>query len=159
MRSLQFIPPRGAGCLLVAMAALAGTGCRIVDQRTFAGTALAPTADQLASDRLAAEVRSTPAPPLASVRFDRLDADWQPPLLDAVRGALARQPDAQFDLVTPVPTQASLDAQDRALTSGAADLQQVADALLADGVAADHLHLGSRGDPGQPVREVRVYLR
>ena len=142
------------GAWAAALAALvASAGCRLVDQRTFAGTVLAPSGAQLAAGDQAAAL------PLVSIRFDRLDIDWQPPLLDATRGALARQPDAQFDLVTPVPVQASLDLQDRALTSGVADMQQVADVLLADGVAADHVHLGSRGDPGQPVREVRVYVR
>ena len=142
----------------MALAALlSAPGCRLVDQRTFAGTALAPAASQLAAKDYAAQAL-TPLP-LTSVRFDRLDQDWQPTVLEAVRGVLAHQPDAQFDLVTPVPTNATLDLQDRALTSGAADSQQVADVLLADGVAPDHVHLGSRGDPGQPVREVRVYVR
>ena len=139
--------------IVTLVALLAGAGCRIVDQRTFAGTALAPATTQLTADQAAT------AAPLVAVRFDQLDADWQPPLLDAVRGVLARRPDAQFDLVTPVPLQASLETQDRALAMGAADAQRVADVLLGDGVAADHVHLDSRGDPGQPLREVRVYVR
>lgn len=154
----MILHPRAAAfALSVVVAVLATTGCRLIDQRTFAGAGVAPTAAQLAANDYAAS--ALPALPLTSVRFDRLDGDWQPALLDAVRGVLARRPDAQFDLVTPFPTQATLDLQDRALTSGAADSQQVANALLADGVAADHVHLGSRGDPGQPAREVRVYVR
>ncbi len=147
--------PSLAAASLAAL--LATTGCRLVDQRTFAGVPVAPTPAQLTAPGYAAA--ALPPLPLASVRFDRLGDDWQPAVLDAVRGVLAQRPDAQFDLVTPLPAQASLDSQDRALTFGAADSQQVADALLADGVAADHVHLGSRSDPGQPVREVRVYVR
>lgn len=146
-----------AGAAVVAL--LAAPGCHLVDQRTFAGAAVAPNAAQLAANQQAAA-----ALPLASVRLDRvgdglLHEDWRPALLDAVRGVLGQRPDAQFDVVTPLPMQASLDLQDRALTSGAADSQQVADVILADGVAADHVHLGTRGDPGQPTREVRVYVR
>ena len=148
LRSLMLV----AGSLVL----LATAGCKLIDQRTFAGNGQAPARAQLAGGDYAAG--ALPPLPLLIVRFDRLDSDWEPMLLDTVHGVLAHRPNARIDLVTPIPTSASLDLQDRAIRSGAQDAEEVAGVLLADGIPGDQIHLASRGDPGQPVREVRLYV-
>jgi hypothetical protein len=145
--------PRSA--LAITLTILAG--CRLIDQRTFEQAGLYPGAAQLRAGDYAA--RALPPPPLAVVRFGGAAADWQAGLIDAANDALTRKPDVEFDLVTPIPGSASLAAQDAALKTGAQDAAAVAIALESDEVSPDQIHIGSRSDPGNPPREVEVYVR
>ncbi len=139
--------------LLIAVLA----GCRLVDQRTFKGTGLYPGAAQLARADYAE--RALPPPPLATIRFGTPDNDWQDTVVAASRDARERKADVTFDLVAPFPSLASLAAQDAAQKTGARDAAAVAAVLQGDGVSADQIRIGARGDPGQPPREVEVYVR
>ncbi len=141
------------GLLLVATLA----GCQLVDQRTFERAGLYPGAAQLARADYAQ--RALPPPPLAIVRFGSATQDWQDGLVEASRTARARKADVDFDLVTPIPASAGLAAQDAAQRIGAQDAATVAAVLEGDGVSADQIRIGSRGDPGRPPREVEVYVR
>lgn len=131
-------------------------GCELVDQRTvarwFGGKAEAPTQADLAAAEL-------PALPLVTVRFDDPDTDYTPVLAQAAERALALKSSAVFEVVTPVPSAAGHDEQGAFVRRGADDARAVADALATAGVPPDQLRLGLRGDPGHPVREVRVYVR
>jgi hypothetical protein len=131
-------------------------GCELVDQRTVSrwlgGHATAPEAAALSDADL-------PPLPLVTVRFDEPDADYTQALSDAAEAALARKPDAVFEVVTPVPTAAPQAEQDRFVRVGGTDAGQVADALATAGVPPEQIRLGVRGDPGNPPREVRVYVR
>ncbi len=93
------------------------------------------------------------------IRFDQLDNDYAPALADAVEAARARKSDVEFDVVTPIPTAAPQEEQDRFARQGAEDAQAVVNALGLDGVTPDRVHLGYQGDPGSPPREVLVYVR
>ncbi len=124
---------------------------KLIDQQTFE-RAPKPGATDIARAAL-------PALPLAVIRFDQPDQDYTQALADAVDAATSRRPDVAFDVLTPVPTAAAPDVQARYTSQGAAVAQDVANALAADGVAPDHVHIGYRGDPGSPPREVRVYVR
>jgi hypothetical protein len=143
----KITPTRTLLAVLVACA-----GCRLIDQRRFEPAAAAPEAAQLQRPVL-------PALPLVTIPFDQPDLDWRTPLLAAVLAAQSRKPDVVFDVVAPIPVAASDAAQDKAAAQGAEDARTVADAMQYDGVPADHVHLGYRGDPGQPPREVLVYAR
>ena len=140
--------------MLLAMLLL---GCRLVDQRTFEQAGLYPGAAQL--QRADFALKALPPPPLATIRFGAGDTGWQPALIAASREARARKPNVVFDIVTPIPIHASLDIQDQAQKSGAKDAAAVAEVLQADGVSADQIRIGSRGDSGQPPREIEVYVR
>ena len=72
---------------------------------------------------------------------------------------MQRKPDAVFDVVTPVPTALPRAAQDEFVRQGSDDARAVAAVLATAGVPPEQLRLGLRGDPGQPAREVRVYVR
>ncbi len=132
-------------------------GCQLVDQRTFERAGLYPGASQLARADYAQ--RALPPPPLAVIRFGSADIGWQSALIAASRDARERKADVAFDVVAPIPTRASLAVQDAAQKSGAADAAAVARVLEGDGVSADQIHIGARGDPGQPPREIEVYVR
>lgn len=132
-------------------------GCRLVDQRTFEQAGLYPGAGQLKRADFA--LKALPPPPLVTIRFGNADTGWQEALIAASREARARKPDVAFDVITPIPVKASLDIQDEAQKSGAKDAAAVAAVLQGDGVSADQIRIGSRGDPGQPPREIEVYVR
>ncbi len=132
-------------------------GCRLVDQRTFERAGLYPGAAQL--HRADFALRALPPPPLVTIRFGAANTGWQEALIAASRDARARKADVTFDIVTPIPVKASLDIQDQAQKSGAKDAAAVAAVLQGDGVSADQIRIGSRGDPGQPPREIEVYVR
>lgn len=142
---------------LVLLLTIALTSCRLVDQRTFERAGLYPGAAQLARADYAQ--RALPPPPLVTIRFGNPDSDWQPVLIAAARDARARKPDVTFDVVTPIPTSAPIPVQDAAQKTGAQDAAAVAAVLQGDGVSADQIRIGSRGDPGQPPREIEVYVR
>ncbi len=146
-------PIAGRFLFVLATAMLGLPGCRMIDQRTFEARGQAPRPAQLA-----ASGQDASALPLATIRFPAPDSDWAVRVLGAVHAAQARRADVAFDLVTPVPLSASLDSQQRAVTSGAQDAQTVAAVLQGDGIDAAQIHLGSRGDPGRPAREVRIYV-
>jgi hypothetical protein len=140
------IAPLMAACLLVA-------GCELVDQRTVArwlGETPLPATETS---------RELPELPLVTIRFDQPDADYAPAVSEAAQAALARKSNAVFDIVTPVPTALPPAEQDAAALRGAADARAVADTLATQGVPPEQLRLGLVGDPGEPPREVRVYVR
>jgi hypothetical protein len=132
------------------------TGCwapdwKLIDQRSFAPVH-APEATDVARANL-------PKSALVTIRFDDLDADFRPALADAVAAAQSRKADVEFDVLTPIPTAAPQDEQEKFAQQGQQDAQEIATALAADGVSPDRVHIGFRGDPGSPAREVRVYVR
>jgi hypothetical protein len=128
-------------------------GCTLIDRRTFAGgNRVAPQSAQMAQAGL-------PQLPLVTIRFGQGESDYGPMLSDAVQAAQGRKPDVVFDIVTPVPTAAGLDVQDRFMRQGQEDAEEVATAIAYAGIPQDRIRLSFRGDPGNPAREVRVYVR
>lgn len=142
-------PNRRLPAILLAVP-LALAGCKMIDQRTFERAPEMPSQAALARPVL-------PAEPVARLQPADPGADWRATLAAAERQAIAANPDAAFDLLTPIPTDAKRTEQDRFARNGTADSQVVAKALLADGVAPARITLGFIGDAGHPVREVRLY--
>jgi hypothetical protein len=130
--------------------ALGLTGCKLVDQRTFEPAASGPAAAALTRPDL-------PPLPLVTISFATPDIDWRPTLLEAVLAAQSRKADAAFEVVTPIPTAANQDVQDKYSAQGQLDGQLVARELQNDGVPADHVSVRFQGDQGAPGREVRVF--
>jgi hypothetical protein len=138
------------------LATLLVVGCtypdfKLIDQRTFRRTPT-PSSTDVARAAL-------PPLPLVVIRYDNLDEDYGPTLARAVDAATTIKPDVAFDVLTPMPIAASPDVQARFTSQGIRDAQDVADALAADGVSPDRVHMGFRGDSGAPPREVQVYAR
>lgn len=128
---------------------LALGGCRLIDQRTFERAPQGPTPAALARPVL---------PPLPLVRLQPSnDPDWRTQLDTAVQAVLARNPDAHFDLLTPIPVKAKRDVQDGFAHAGTFDAQMVAKALEDDRIDPTHITIGFQGDAGSPTREVRLY--
>jgi hypothetical protein len=140
--------------LPIALALLLA-GCHPFDQRDVArwlgGRPAAPNQADLAETNL-------PPLPLVTVRFDQPGTDITAVLTEAAQAAMERKETVTFDVVTPLPTAAPRAVQDEFVSQGADDARMVADVLATAGVPPERLHLGLRGDPGNPVREVRVYV-
>ena len=128
-------------------------GCTLIDQRTFERAGAGPDAVDVA------RAKGLPALPLVTVRFDNPDADINPVIVQAVEAAQAIKRDVDFDVVAPIPTKATQAVQDAFARQGAIDTARVANAFGYAGVLLDHVHIGYRGDPGNPPREVLVYVR
>jgi hypothetical protein len=148
MRRYGAAQPALTGLALASMLC----GCTLIDQRTFEGKARAPDATAVAKAAL-------PPLPFVTIRMDDPDADFRPELAEAVEAAQAKKPDMEFDVVAPYPTSATAAVQEQFTRNGQADTQTVATALGYDGVSLDRVHVGFRGDPGAPPREVRIYVR
>jgi hypothetical protein len=116
----------------------------MIDQRTFATTAIAPEAS---------DVNLLPDRPLAVIRFDGQPAGFAPDLADMVAAATARKPDVQFNVVIPIAVGAIPGQRSEA------DAAIVARAIAEQQVLTERIHLGVIEEAGQPAREVRVYVR
>ncbi len=117
---------------------------KIVDQRTFGATAVAPSAP---------DVRSLPERPLAVIRFDGQSADYTPDLSDLVAAATARKPDVEFNVITPVAIGATPSARSQG------DAATVAHSLAEQEILPERIHLGVVEEAGKPAREVRIFVR
>ena len=139
--------------MLLPTLALIGTadGCTLIDQRTFEREGRAPDAAALARAQL-------PPLPLLTIRFDNPDVDIQPTVAEAVEAVQSRKADADYEVVSPIPTNATQTVQDTFARLGQQDTAAVVSALGYAGVSLDHVHVGYRGDPGSPAREVMVFV-
>jgi hypothetical protein len=148
--------------LFAPLAAIVCAGCTIpdwditkakpIDQATFAPAARGPGQAEMAAAHL-------PPLPLLTILMDESTTDWRSSLPAAVDAARSRKPEVEFDVMAPIPTASPPDVQDRAARQGEADVRDVAHALAEAGVVPDRIHPGFTGDPGNPPREVLVYVR
>lgn len=97
--------------------------------------------------------------PLVRIRYDRPAVDYADALREAVDIALARLPDAGFDVVAVAPAGAG--GEPSAEDSGAAKLhaEEVMATLLDMGLPATRLTLSSAVSDGASVNEVHLYIR
>lgn len=97
--------------------------------------------------------------PLVVIRFDRSDVKYEQALYQAASAALARRPNAAFDLVAVAsaigtPAQVALNS-DIARTNA----DKVMRSLLDMGLPADRISLSQVTDPNIQANEVHLYVR
>ncbi len=130
------------------------SGCTLLDQRSIAPAAVAPTG---------AEMAELAVPPnrvaLIRVRFDQPDPALKDTLRQAVEAARARKPDVVFDVVALLPPGRSATADRDAALQAGRDGLAVLQALRELGVPAAALSLGARVEPGASGRVVLVFVR
>ncbi|KLN62397.1 hypothetical protein WH96_02520 [Kiloniella spongiae] len=98
-------------------------------------------------------------PPLAIIRFDQPNVNYEQALFTAVSRALDRRPSSAFDLVTVAPARGN-SAQIALATSKSRKYgEDVMRSLTKLGLPASHVSLSSTSNPGAQVPEVHVYLR
>jgi hypothetical protein len=139
-----------AGMVLVA--GLSMTGCKLIDQTTFApapeATAVPVTLPRI--DRRA---------PLVTIGYDQPNPQYHEMLGYAVHAAEARSAAVQYDVFAVVPAKGAPAQQVQAAGEAQQDAVGVMKAIMALGVPAERIHLGVRSDPAIVANQVRVYVR
>jgi outer membrane lipoprotein SlyB len=113
----------------------------------------------------AAATRERPVPglaerrPLVIIRFDQPTVDYEQALYTAVRRALDRRPDANFDLVAVAPNAGS--PAQVALHSDASkrNAESVMRSLTGMGLPADRITLSATTSASVQANEVQIYVR
>ena len=123
---------------------LALSGCKLVDQTTFAPSPEAPPTAAPAAPK------SDPRVALLTIGYDTPNPNYQDVLRYAVREAETRAPGVRYDVIAMLP------AGDVAQAQGSA--AEVMRAIMAQGVAESRIQLGLRTQPAGLKREVRVYV-
>ncbi len=118
--------------------------CALPSRTSFAPTPIAPdTASIAATKAFAGRV------PLVTILPDT--TDFQAPVATAVKQALEIKPGAAFEVQAAAPAGATPDASAAALTALSGTAKAVAQSIVADGVAPDHVTLTAKNaglDPG-----------
>lgn len=97
--------------------------------------------------------------PLVRIRYDRPFVDHADAVRAAVGAALARLPDATFDLVAVTPDEDVTGTDGVAADAAWTRAEEVMAGLLEMGLAADRLTLSAAAGDGADVGEVRIYVR
>lgn len=136
--------------ILCLFSALALTSCAPPGRQTFASAPVgADTQSIKATDAFAERV--------ALVSILPGTQDFQAPLKKAVDEALAIKPDAVFEVRAEAPGTGSPDTDAKALTALAPEAKAVANAIIADGVAAGRVTLGAKTAGLNPL--ILVYVK
>jgi hypothetical protein len=137
---------------MVLLAGLALTGCKLIDQTTFAP---APEAKPAQVTLPQIDKRA----PLVTIGYDQPNPSYQEMLGYAVHAAEARDAGVQYDVFAVVPATGSPAQQVQAAGAAQQDAVGVMKAIMALGVPAARIHLGVRADPAIGVNQVRIYVR
>ena len=96
---------------------------------------------------------------LITIRFDRADVAYENALYDALSAALARRPDARFELVAVAPAADSAQASADNAEAAGANAERVVRSMMAMNLPPDRLDLSFTTSSGVSVSEVRVFVR
>ncbi|HET7881072.1 MAG TPA: hypothetical protein VFL55_09310 [Acetobacteraceae bacterium] len=129
----------------VLLAGLLLTGCKLIDQTTFAPSPEASAAKPEAP-------KADPRTPLVTIGYGTPAPDYQDMLRYAVREAETRMPGVQYDVVAMLPAGADAAAAQQRVTEVMRD-------IMAQGVSDTRIHLGLRTEPAGGPQQVRVYVR
>jgi hypothetical protein len=97
--------------------------------------------------------------PFVVIRFDRPNPDYKQALYQAVSQALARRPNAGFDLVAVTPQSGGPAQVALNTTQSQRNADEVRRSLISMGISPDRVSLTSATSPVAEVNEVRLYIR
>ncbi|MCC6598176.1 MAG: hypothetical protein IT559_05260 [Alphaproteobacteria bacterium] len=97
--------------------------------------------------------------PLAKIRFDRSDVQYEQPIYMAVNEALQRYPQARFDLVAVHPSQGNAAEVAIESTKARRNAEKVLRTLTQMGLTMDRLDLSYGEDPQATSNEVHLYVK
>jgi len=140
--------------VMVLAAGLALSGCKLIDQTTFA-----PAPEAATVPPRPALPHADPRTPLVVIGFTGPAPEYRQMLGYAVHAAEARDAAVQYDVFAVVPAKGDPASQAKAAGDAQGDAIDVMKAIIAMGVPAARVHLGVRSDPAIDSTEVRVYVR
>jgi hypothetical protein len=135
---------------------------------SFATPAAAPPADvQQAAPQPSPAPMQQPASaapvggmrPLAKIRFDQPNVDYEQPVYLAVNEALQRFPDARFELVAVHPTQGNAAEVAIESTKARRNAEKVLRSLTQMGMPMDRIDLSYSADSSISANEVRLFIK
>jgi hypothetical protein len=97
--------------------------------------------------------------PLVTIRFDKPNVSYEGALYTAVKSALDRRPDAQFEVVAVAPYGATPGQQALSTTNARRVAEQVSRSLTNMGLPAARLRTSSTTSSGIRAEEVQVFVR
>ncbi len=139
---------------MVLLAGLSLTGCKLIDQTTFA-----PAPEARPAQAQATLPRIDQRTPLVTIGYEQPNPHYQAMLGYAVHAAEARDAAVQYDVFVVVPAKGSPIDQVKAAVVAQPDAVEVMKSIMAFGVPAVRIHLGIRADPAITADQVRVYVR
>jgi hypothetical protein len=131
----------------VMVALLCFSGCKLIDQRTFA-----PAPEAKAQPSTQPPVVLDTRTPLVTIDYTVPSPDYAELLQDAVQAAESRDSEVQYDVVSMLKDTDDIGIGQERATS-------VMRAIMRDRVPASRIHLGLRTDPNLASSQVRIYVR
>lgn len=119
--------------------------------------AIAPSANT--SDQAPAPQANASLRPLVKIRFDRPDVNYEQPIYIAVNEALARFPDANFELVAVQPTQGNPAQVALESTKARRNAERVLRSLTQMGMPLERIALSYQDNAESRINEVHLYIR
>ncbi len=107
---------------------------------------------------MASSNTSTPRP-LAKIRFDKANVDYEQPIYSAVQDALNRYPNARFELIAVHPTTGNAAEQAIESTRARRSAEKVLRTLTQFGVPLDQIDMSYAPNPDAKSSEVHLFLR
>lgn len=99
------------------------------------------------------------ATPLVKIRFDQPDVDYEQPVYVAVNEAMARYPNAKFELVAVTPSQGNAAQVAIESTRARRNAERVLRTLTQMGLPLDRIDLSYTDDAAAQANEVHLYIR
>lgn len=112
-------------------------------------------------NNLAAMAPAAPASPrpLAKIRFDKANVDYEQPIYSAVQEALTRYPNARFELIAVHPTTGNAAEQAIESTRARRSAEKVLRTLTQFGVPLEQIDMSYAPNPEATSSEVHLFLR
>lgn len=97
--------------------------------------------------------------PLAKIKFDRSDIEYQEPVYLAINEALRRYPNARFDLIAVTPTQGNAAQVAIESTKARRNAERVLRTLTQMGLSQDRIDLSYSENAQAAVNEVHLFVK
>jgi hypothetical protein len=97
--------------------------------------------------------------PLAKIKFDKANIDYEQPIYMAVQEALQRYPNARFELIAVHPTSGNPAQAAIESTRARRNAERVLRTLTQMGVSLDQVDLSNSASPEAQTSEVHLYVR
>ncbi len=115
--------------------------------------------DSAVQSNVIGEIADNASAPLVMIRFDKPNVSYEREVYTALSKALARRPDAQFNLVAVSPGRGNPAYQALGTSSARKQAEQVMRSLTDMGLSASRVSISTKSDAGADVNEVHLYIR
>ncbi len=130
----------------------------MVQQSSFNGNAVEPMAAPSMAQP-AVMSNASQARPLAKIRFDKPNVDYEQPIYAAVQNAMARFPNSRFELIAVHPTSGNAAQTAIESTRSRRNAERVLRTLTQMGVGMDQIDLSYAPSSDARTSEVHLYIR